>query len=348
MPKPATDATGRTIFTPGRSANPLSFFAYFVADRPGAYATTTRKATVEGGPVALDRPVLARRHGLGQARRRPHGQGAAGARARRSACRGRRPGTADGPGGGQPLDRRLCRPVRPGQGRRRDRLLRRPLRGPPRGRPRLVQRLAPRRPLGQRGVRLVLRAPGGRGPEGQGDRRRADPEAQGRADPAQRVGPGRARTGATEDYAYAASLALATAIAERADARRAAGRLGGRGRPCRRLPAAVGRHARDGRRRPGLARPPRPARGRDRQPLRRPVADVGRPRRGPAAARCAGRRPRRATTRSSARPATGRCRSPSATRCGPGGSTTRPGCSTRRAPSSPGAPRSRRTPRRSA
>ena len=53
MPKPVTDATGRVIFHSGTLSNPLSFFAYLVADRPGAYATTTRKATVEGGPVAM-------------------------------------------------------------------------------------------------------------------------------------------------------------------------------------------------------------------------------------------------------------------------------------------------------
>ena len=53
IPKPATDASGRVIFRSGRLSNPLSFFAYLVADRPGAYKTTSRKVTVEGDPVAL-------------------------------------------------------------------------------------------------------------------------------------------------------------------------------------------------------------------------------------------------------------------------------------------------------
>ncbi len=83
-------------------------------------------------------------------------------------------GTLDGPRGGQPLDGRLRRPVRPGEGRRGDRLLRAAVRRPPRVGARLVQRLAPGGPLGERGVRVVLRAPGGRRPEDQGDRRRPD------------------------------------------------------------------------------------------------------------------------------------------------------------------------------
>ena len=62
------DRPGRSS-APGRLPNPLSFFAYLVADRPGAYARATRTATVGGSPVALTRPVLARRHGLVQARR---------------------------------------------------------------------------------------------------------------------------------------------------------------------------------------------------------------------------------------------------------------------------------------
>jgi len=53
IPKPVTDATGRVIFHSGTLSNPLSFFAYLVADRPGAYTSTARKAIVEGDPVAL-------------------------------------------------------------------------------------------------------------------------------------------------------------------------------------------------------------------------------------------------------------------------------------------------------
>ena len=75
-----------------------------------------------------------------------------------SGCPGRATDAARRPGGGQPLDRRLRRAVRPDGGPRRGRLLRRRLRRPPRGGARLVQRRAAGRSLGERGVRLVLRA----------------------------------------------------------------------------------------------------------------------------------------------------------------------------------------------
>ncbi len=50
---PTTDDDGRTIFSSGRLADPLSFFAYLVADRPGAYRATDVDATVLGDPAAL-------------------------------------------------------------------------------------------------------------------------------------------------------------------------------------------------------------------------------------------------------------------------------------------------------
>ncbi len=50
---PTTDDQGRTVFTSGRLADPLSFFAYLVADRPGALRATDVEATVLGDPAAL-------------------------------------------------------------------------------------------------------------------------------------------------------------------------------------------------------------------------------------------------------------------------------------------------------
>ena len=90
-------------------------------------------------------------------------------------------GRTDGAGGGQPIDRWLCRPVRSGQGRGRGGLLRRRRRGPARGGPRLVQRRAPGRPMGERGLRLVLRPRDRTATEAQGGRRRADPGGRGGA-----------------------------------------------------------------------------------------------------------------------------------------------------------------------
>src|SRR5262245_6175453 len=43
--EPTTDADGRTIFTSAKLAQPLAFFAYFIADRPSAYAETKRTVT---------------------------------------------------------------------------------------------------------------------------------------------------------------------------------------------------------------------------------------------------------------------------------------------------------------
>lgn len=50
---PKTDATGRTTFTSGSLAQPLSFFAYFVADRPNAYAETIHPVEVDGRPLDI-------------------------------------------------------------------------------------------------------------------------------------------------------------------------------------------------------------------------------------------------------------------------------------------------------
>ena len=120
-------------------------------------------------------------------------------------------------GGRQPLDRRLCRHLRPRRRDRRDRLLRGRLRRPPRGGPCLVQRRAPRGPLGQRGVRVVLRH-GGRGRNGYRPQRPAHSPTSSSTSRIPLNGWGAIGTVEVEqeDYAYAAGLTLARLIAERA------------------------------------------------------------------------------------------------------------------------------------
>ena len=51
IPAPTTAADGRTIFRTGKLDKPLEFFAYLVADRPGAYLDTTVTTTVLDTPV---------------------------------------------------------------------------------------------------------------------------------------------------------------------------------------------------------------------------------------------------------------------------------------------------------
>jgi hypothetical protein len=46
--EPSTDDEGRTIFASGPLSEPLSFFAYFVADRPTAYIETRRAVELDG------------------------------------------------------------------------------------------------------------------------------------------------------------------------------------------------------------------------------------------------------------------------------------------------------------
>ena len=50
---PETLPDGRVIFRSGVLAKPLDFFAYLVADRPGAYSTTTVSTTVLDDPVQV-------------------------------------------------------------------------------------------------------------------------------------------------------------------------------------------------------------------------------------------------------------------------------------------------------
>jgi hypothetical protein len=53
IPAPTTDAKGRTIFRTGKLAKPLTFFAFLVGDRPGAYTSTSVKPVLDGTPVEL-------------------------------------------------------------------------------------------------------------------------------------------------------------------------------------------------------------------------------------------------------------------------------------------------------
>jgi hypothetical protein len=53
IPTPTVEDDGRTIFRSGRLAKPLEFFAYLVADRPGAYRDTTVSTEVLGAPVSV-------------------------------------------------------------------------------------------------------------------------------------------------------------------------------------------------------------------------------------------------------------------------------------------------------
>ena len=51
---PTTEEDGRTIFRTGKLAKPLEFFAYLVADRPGAYRDDTVATDVLGAPVQVN------------------------------------------------------------------------------------------------------------------------------------------------------------------------------------------------------------------------------------------------------------------------------------------------------
>jgi len=67
--KPTTDGDGRTVYATGALAQPLAFFAYFVADRPSAFAESTRTVQVGGRPLVVtirawpDDPAWAQRTG---------------------------------------------------------------------------------------------------------------------------------------------------------------------------------------------------------------------------------------------------------------------------------------------
>jgi hypothetical protein len=51
--KPTTGGDGRTVFSTGALAQPLTFFAYFVADRPSAFTETKRTVQLGGRPLDI-------------------------------------------------------------------------------------------------------------------------------------------------------------------------------------------------------------------------------------------------------------------------------------------------------
>ncbi len=53
LPAPKKDSAGRTVYRTGKLATPLTFFAFMVADRPGAYIEREVMTTVNGRPVPL-------------------------------------------------------------------------------------------------------------------------------------------------------------------------------------------------------------------------------------------------------------------------------------------------------
>ncbi len=50
---PRTEADGTIVYQSGKLSAPLRFYAFFVADRPGAYAETMRSATIGTGRAAI-------------------------------------------------------------------------------------------------------------------------------------------------------------------------------------------------------------------------------------------------------------------------------------------------------
>jgi hypothetical protein len=53
IPKPTTTSDGKVVFQTGSLAKPLTFFAYLVADRAGAYKQSSLTTTVGSTPVAV-------------------------------------------------------------------------------------------------------------------------------------------------------------------------------------------------------------------------------------------------------------------------------------------------------
>ena len=293
IPAADHDAAGGTVVLQTGSLGDAADVLRLPRRRPpgGSTRTAARPPTVGDAPGRADVRSWPDDPAWCEAGRRPAGPQAAADRSTDgSACRGRATAALIVQRGGQPDHGRLRRAVRPAGGTIEVAYYADDVRGPPRGGARLVQRRAAGRPLGRRGVRVVLRAPGGQGAQAiKAAARSADRRAQGRA--RSRSTPGaRSAARTTTDRGRTPTpprCELAAAIAERAGDDGATRGLGGRGRPGRRVPAAgdadgasaggIGR-ARDGGRSARLARPARPARGAHGHVVRRPVADLGRAR----------------------------------------------------------------------
>ncbi len=288
IPKPTVDATGRVIFHSGTLAQPLSFFAYLVGDRPGAYTTRSVSATVEGTPVSMsvqswpDDKAWAKRVGDLMAKALPVLGKDVGLPWPRADTLTVREAVSHSTGGYAGLFDPAKGVVEVAYYADSFVVLHESAHGWFNG-----ALLADRWANEGFASYYALQAAGG--PEGQGHRRRPDRQAQGVPHPAQRLGSDRA------GHRRHRGLRVRGQPRPRDGHRRPGlvrcpqGRLGRRGRACRRLPATRRRHARDRGWRAGLARAAGSPGGRGRGPLRRPVADLGRARRGPAAARRAGR-----------------------------------------------------------
>ena len=301
IPKPVTDATGRVIFHSGTLSNPLSFFAYLVADRPGAYTSTARKATVEGDPVELtmqswpDDKAWSKRVGDLMAKALPVLGDRVGLAWPQAPTLTVREAVSHSTGGYAGLFDPAKGLVEIAYYADPFVVLHESAHGWFNG-----SLLADRWANEGFASYYALQAAAALKVKATGDVLTTKLKAA--RIPLNAWGPIGRDTGATEDYAYAASLALAKAIGERATPdvlqavwADAAGHVGAYQPPSGGTPETVERRA-------GLARPPRPPRDRERERLRRPVADLGGPRRGPAAARRPGRRPR------AVRPGRRRCR----------------------------------------
>ena len=167
------------------------------------------------------------------------------------------------------------------------------------------------------------------GAQGQGDDERADRRAE-RSRPSRSTRGARSgrEVAAIEDYGYAASLALARAIAERAgtDGLRAvwqdaADRVGAYQPPIAASATTATAEPELVAGPPDWRGPARPARGPRRRRRTTTCGGRGSPARRTCRCSTIGPPPGSPTTRSSRRPATGSCRGRSAMRCGPGGST---------------------------
>ena len=245
IPAPVVDATGRTIFQTGKLDRPLSFFAYLIADRPGAYTERTVSPAVGGTRVDLtirswpDDPTWSTRVGdlVGRAL----------------------PVLADQIGlpwprtGGLTVQEAVSRSTGGYAG----------LFDPGKGTVEVAyyaddfvvlheaahawfNGVAAGRSLGERGIRLVLRARRRARPEGRGKRRAAHPGARGGQDPAQQLGRHRARDERGRGLRVRGHAGAGQGDRRACRTGRAPGRLGGRGRANRRVPATGGGRCRHG------------------------------------------------------------------------------------------------------
>ena len=342
--EPTTDADGRTTYKrPARGA--AEFFAYFVADRPSAFAEATRTVAVDGRDLDVsirawpDDPAWAERGPAVLLDKRHAGA----VRVDRAAV-GRRPAVRRGRGREPSPARGYAGRYDPATAPIEIAYYAESVRHPPRGGPCLVRRQPAGGPLGERGLRDSWYAIDAAVKHRREGRRRPGltPEQRPRRSRSMRGGRSGRDDGREEDYGYAASAELARLIAERAGptglasvwqaARDGTGAYqpaglepiagtmpGSAGRPergdrlRRRRDRSWARHHRTGEAcstcsRTGPARSTTTCGERGSSATRRPPCST------------CGPRPAASTTRSSRGPASGSCRRSSGRRCAPGSS----------------------------